>query len=136
MRQLRALREELALYAQLRGDGECDELQLAVYSGRGEAYQRHRDAIPDDALDSRAEQLGCGRQRRITLVAYLGCDTATAPPEGGQLRLFPPSGAEGEGAPVDIQPRPRRLVCFLSGAIDHEVRPTLAFRAAITAWLH
>ncbi|KAJ1446567.1 hypothetical protein M885DRAFT_545967 [Pelagophyceae sp. CCMP2097] len=125
-RALKEVRDDLARVCHLAG-GETDELQLAVYAGGGEAYQRHRDAIPDDVASSRAAQLGCAKQRRLTLVAYLG----EGAPAGGALRLF-----SATGAVVDVDPRPRRLVCFFSGAPDHEVLPAHSFRAALTAWLY
>ena len=36
---------------------------------------------------------------------------------------------------MDIPPIGGRLLCFLSGALVHEVLPTKADRIAVTAWV-
>lgn len=89
------------------------ELQLAHYPGTGAGYQRHRDAFPGDD------------NRRLTAICYLNPHWSAA--HGGQLRLC------CEPA-VELEPRLDRLVVFRSELIEHEVRPSLADRFALTAW--
>lgn len=89
------------------------ELQLAHYPGTGAGYQRHRDAFPGDD------------NRRLTAICYL--NPGWTPTHGGQLRLC------CEPA-VELEPRLDRLVVFRSEVIEHEVRPSLADRFAVTAW--
>ncbi len=104
------LRTELALRAWL--PAESEEVQLALYA-TGTAYKRHRDAF---ARESR---------RRATAIYYLN---DWQPEDGGELRLFEPSG------PRTIPPLLDRLVLFLSDRMEHEVLPTRVPRLAVTCW--
>lgn len=89
------------------------ELQLAVYPGHGERYQRHKDAFVGDD------------NRRMTAIVYLNRDWR--PEHGGQLRVH------GNGQ-VDLWPLLDRLVVFTSARVEHEVLPSHAERWAMTAW--
>jgi SM-20-related protein len=89
------------------------ELQLAVYPGHGERYQRHKDAFVGDD------------NRRMTAIVYL--NQAWRPEHGGQLRIH------GHGQ-VDLWPLLDRLVVFTSARVEHEVLPAHAERWAMTAW--
>lgn len=89
------------------------ELQLAVYPGHGERYQRHKDAFVGDD------------NRRMTAIVYL--NDAWRPEHGGQLRIH------GNGE-VELWPLLDRLVVFTSSRVEHEVLPSHAERWAMTAW--
>jgi SM-20-related protein len=91
------------------------ELQLGCYSGNGETYARHLDVFR-----------GKGESRRLTAIYYL--NEGWRPEEGGQLRLFLPSGDR------DIAPITDRLLVFMSAEVEHAVLPALAERWALTAW--
>lgn len=89
------------------------ELQLAHYPATGAGYQRHRDAFPGDD------------NRRITAIVYL--NPSWQPEHGGELTVF-------VDPPLTLEPRLDTFVVFRSELIEHEVRPSLAERFAITAW--
>ncbi|CAM9767859.1 unnamed protein product [Choristocarpus tenellus] len=93
--------------------------------------------------------------RRVTAVLYLAREGEWDEEDGGALRLYPPvkeelrercskggeqdeAGIVGVDDFVDIMPIGGRAVLFLSGAVDHEVRPVTGNRerAALTAWYH
>lgn len=135
---LDALRAELA--TGLRLTGERHEYQLAYYDSRGARYAKHRDAFPNDGTRPLRGQVG----RRVTATLYMNDHQ---PGDGGELRMYPycapPAAdvvAEGGAAVdagaqfVDVAPVAGRCVLFLSGAMDHEVLPSRAERAAIAAW--
>lgn len=122
---LEALRGQAGLVFALRDGRAGDETQLAVYSGQGESYARHRDALPQPR---HGDDTGLPPQRKLTAVLYLGeCQ------EGGELRLYP--SPEGGGGQQEIKPAAGRVALFFSGAVDHEVRPALSKRAALTLWM-
>lgn len=89
------------------------DMQLALYPGHGERYQRHKDAFVGDD------------NRRMTAILYLNPDWR--PEHGGQLRIH------GHGQ-VDLWPLLDRLVVFTSARVEHEVLPAHAERWAMTAW--
>jgi len=146
---LAALRAELATLARLELAAE-PEFQLSVYPANGAAYGQHRDTFPDDGTTP--------RQRRLTAVLYLNRGEWDTAAHGGALRLHVPSLAsasasvvlsgevDGDGEPmacvderssaayVDVAPSGGVCVIFLSGAVEHEVLPCSATRAAVTAW--
>lgn len=111
--------------------------QLACYQ-RGDRYARHRDRTDRAAT-----------QRHVTALVYLREAAATewTSAEGGELRVWPDEADEARatgviaptGRPLDIEPRPGRLVLFDSRLV-HEVRPWAATdggsRCALTLWLH
>jgi SM-20-related protein len=92
------------------------DVQVARYPGGGAAYQRHRDAFPGQA------------NRRLSAIYYPNPDWQ--PGHGGCLRLHLPEG------PLDVEPVLDRLVAFPSEDVEHEVRPALAPRWAVTAWFY
>lgn len=101
------------------------ELQLACFpAASGQArYKRHTDA-PANSSPTSAD-------RKITAILY--CNPSWEEASEGKLRL---TGADHDGGGnCDIAPRGGRLLCFLSGAMTHEVLPTKADRYALTAWM-
>lgn len=42
----------------------------------------------------------------------------------------------GGGMVLEVMPQAGRLVLFLSGAVDHAVKPSFSERVAVTAWYH
>ncbi|GBG27132.1 Egl nine-like 2 [Hondaea fermentalgiana] len=109
MDQFTLLYEELGSVVKLQGGREA---QLAFYPDQGESYRRHRDATPDDATK-------ITDNRRISAICY--CNPNWDESHGGKPVL-------------DLRPLPGRLVVFLSGLLDHEVRPSFHGRVAITNW--
>lgn len=93
------------------------DTQIALYSGDGAQYDRHRDAFH-------------GKSSR-TLTAIYYPNIHWEPAHGGQLRVF-----FSEDNVEDIDPVADRLVVFLSEILDHQVLPTFAPRAALTAWFY
>ncbi len=93
------------------------DTQVALYSGNGAHYDRHRDAFH-------------GKSSR-TLTAIYYPNVHWEPAHGGQLRVF-----FGDEKVEDIEPVADRLVVFLSEVLDHQVLPTHAPRAALTAWFY
>lgn len=80
----------------------------------GTGYTRHRDRFASS--DARV----------LSLVLYLNEDW---PDEaGGELRLHLPGG------PLDIAPRLGTFAAFLSGEVEHEVRPATRPRFSVAAW--
>lgn len=114
------LYEELGSVIKLQGGREA---QLAFYPDQGEGYRRHRDSTPDDG--SRVSD-----NRRITAICY--CNPSWDESHGGKLRLWL-SHLPSEPV-IDLRPLPGRLVVFLSGLLDHEVRPSFHGRVAVTNW--
>jgi SM-20-related protein len=92
------------------------EAHYAVFSP-GARYVRHLDRFRDD--DTRV----------VSTVLYLNTDWSTA--DGGELRLFPPTADR----PIDVDPLAGRLALFLSGEIEHEVKPARRDRLSIAGWL-
>jgi SM-20-related protein len=130
------LHEGVLLADKRSGGGDADggaaaapEYQLAYYGAAGQRYQRHRDGFPNDGTQSNmAGQVG----RRVTATLYMN---DYRDEHGGKLRVYPQlPDVSGDGAPVDVAPVAGRAVLFLSGAMDHEVLPSLAPRCAIAAW--
>lgn len=125
--RLMLLRRALASFVLLHPE-ELVELQLALYNDTGAHYVRHRDALPCGASPDEAHL----KPRRVTAVMYTSLDWTDE--QGGELRLFR-NRADREGM-AQVAPRAGRVALFLSGAIDHEVLPSYAPRAALTAWFH
>lgn len=94
------------------------EGHFAVYPP-GTFYKRHLD------------QFQGVKYRIVTVILYLNDHWEEA--YGGALRVYLSTDGEGESY-VDISPKGRRLVAFLSGEITHEVLPTSHDRASITGW--
>lgn len=103
------------------------ELQLACYPANQHArYHRHTDANADSCPTS--------KERKVTCILY--CNPAWVEENAGCLRLTKADHEKGTaGSTVDIEPLGGRLLCFLSGAMMHEVLPTQADRFAVTAWI-
>lgn len=106
------LARELREAAWLGTDGL--EVQLALYPGAGECYQRHRDAFRSEG------------RRRATAIYFL--NPSWTAPDGGELRLFDQPGER------DVEPHLDRLVLFAARSLPHAVRPCHAPRWAVTAW--
>lgn len=115
--------------------------QFALYPGKGEGYNRHKDAFPVPANSLRTD-INIASTRQLTLLLYLNKEWE--PEDGGQLRIFTPAGAviEGVGEPFDfwgvrgydIDPVFGRLVVFRSGIVEHAVLPCFRERMALTFW--
>jgi hypothetical protein len=122
------------------------ERQLARYAGKGERYERHRDALPDGGLEE--------GHRRVTVILYANDRDWDMEKDGGALRIYlasvegedvtgasppgvarPSTGVDMGERYVDIAPTQGRVVIFLSGAMDHAVQPTFRPRVALTAWM-
>ena len=71
-------------------------VQFAMYPGKGEGYNRHRDAHPKSCNSSATTELVEEVSRQLTCVLYLNKDWE--PDDGGQLRIFTLPGAVIEGA--------------------------------------
>ncbi|KAJ1559208.1 hypothetical protein HK096_001366, partial [Nowakowskiella sp. JEL0078] len=98
------------------------EYQLAHYPpAKPDApsrYLKHRDGFPiSDPTDD--------EQRRLTAICYVG--DPEKPVVGGALRIHRDGG-------FDVEPIAGRVVLFLSGVVDHEVREAGSDRVALTAW--
>mmetsp|Transcript_15916 Transcript_15916/g.19742 ORF Transcript_15916/g.19742 Transcript_15916/m.19742 type:complete len:164 (+) Transcript_15916:330-821(+) len=116
-----AIQHELASTAiKLQGEQES---QMAYYAESGIGYRRHRDTIPDDGSEP-------SDARRITAITY--CNPDWQPTHGGELRLWL-SRHDGYEV-IELDPKPGRLLIFLSGLLDHEVRPSFSPRVAVTTW--
>ena len=61
------------------------------------------------------------------------CNPRWEEAHAGKLRLT--LADHDGGGSVDVEPRGGRLLCFMAGAMVHEVLPTHADRYAVTAWL-
>jgi hypothetical protein len=143
--------EPLKHYLGLQDD--CT-MQFAVYPGKGEGYNRHKDAFPipvekersdayasncNDGSSSNTRPIG----RQLTCLFYLNKDWE--PEDGGQLRVFTPTGAFIEGGGnlfnfwgcngYDIEPLFGRLVIFRSEIVEHAVLPCHRERMALTLWI-
>ena len=94
------------------------EGHLAVYQP-GCFYRRHRDVFVHQ------------RERQVSTVLYL--NTAWAPGDGGELRIFTPSEDGGE-VWTDVPPLGGTLVTFLSEQVDHEVLLSHTDRFSLTGW--
>lgn len=107
--------------------GVISELQLACYPADQHArYHRHTDANADSRPMS--------GERKVTCILYL--NPAWVEASAGCLRLTRADHEMGTaGGTVDIEPIGGRLLCFLSGAMAHEVLPTKDDRFAVTAWV-
>ena len=111
-------------------------VQFAVYPGKGEGYNRHKDAFLSSSTTP---------SRQLTCLLYL--NKFWEPNDGGQLRVFTYPGIEVDGAGVtshpfnfwgvhgaDIDPLFGRLVAFRSELVEHAVLPCFSERMAITFW--
>ena len=89
----------------------------------GGYFQRHVDDYEDND--------GAPSRRSVSFICYLNDPGAPAWTErdGGALRVHPP-----EGTYYEILPDAGSLVLFDSMAVEHEVRPTVGERWAITLW--
>ncbi|EWM20493.1 prolyl 4-hydroxylase [Nannochloropsis gaditana] len=118
--------------------------KIAVSTGGGSHFLRHTDNNNGDS-------------RKVTLVYYLNPEWPSG--NGGQLRLYPRSGAYGqeeglkntsggegteadggEEGHVDVWPEGDTLVMFLSEELEHEVLPNWSeeekdHRWTYTLWL-
>ncbi len=116
---LKYLRELETLRQALNGSlflGLFDfEGHLAEYVP-GAFYRRHLDQHHDSD------------DRVVSCVLYLNRDWI--PADGGELRLYLPD-LNGQR---DIAPRAGTLVCFLSGAFEHEVLPVHKSRHSLSGW--
>jgi Rps23 Pro-64 3,4-dihydroxylase Tpa1-like proline 4-hydroxylase len=91
-------------------------IQFAIYPGKGEGYNRHRDAFPNNNNET------ITTSRQLTMLLYLNKDWETE--DGGQLRVFTHPGVLidglGEGFcfwgvnGYDINPIFGRMVIFRS----------------------
>ncbi|MCW5912486.1 MAG: 2OG-Fe(II) oxygenase [Cyclobacteriaceae bacterium] len=90
------------------------EVHLTQYPP-GTFYKRHLDQFKKDD------------HRKLSAICYL--NTNWKPEEGGQLRLYPETGA------LDILPEAGKLVCFRSDLLEHEVLPATRTRLSLTGWL-
>lgn len=90
------------------------ESHFALYPP-GACYQRHLDRFRDD--DSRT----------VSVIVYLNEDWQ--PDDGGELRLYLPSGRVH-----DVLPLGGSLACFLSADMPHEVLPARRERLSLTGW--
>jgi translation elongation factor EF-1beta len=113
------LKGELCSILSLQGLGEH---QLAWYPAESSGYKRHTDAMADDCPTS--------SQRKVTAILY--CNPGWVCEDGGALRLWLPDHL-GAGS-VDVEPVSGRLLLFLAGCIQHEVRPSYNKRCAVTCW--
>jgi SM-20-related protein len=82
----------------------------------GAAYGRHVDNFRGTS------------GRLVSCVIYL--NPGWHPEEGGQLRIYNPSGSLA----AEILPTEGTLACFLSAEVEHEVRPATRERLSITGW--
>ena len=120
--RLAALQAELLALAADRALVGEREVQAAYYAPNGCGYRRHTDALP--TAD------GGGAQRKVSAVVY--CNGGWVEAHGGALRVTLQD--HRGGGTVDVPPRAGRCVLFLSGCVQHEVRPSFAPRYALTAW--
>lgn len=135
----RMIRECDVLKSHLRLSSDYS-IQFALYPGKGEGYNRHKDAFPVDPSSS-GPSLESTRQ--LTCLLYLNRDWT--PADGGQLRVFTLPGVEMEGCGkpfsfwgvngYDIDPHFGRLVVFRSTEVSHAVLPCFHGRAALTLWI-
>jgi len=93
------------------------DTQIALYSGDGAHYDRHRDAFHGKS------------SRTLTAIYYPNVDWQ--PEHGGRLRVF-----FADDQVEDVDPIADRLVVFLSEVLDHQVLPVFSPRAALTAWFY
>ena len=134
--------------------------QFAVYPGKGEGYNRHKDAfsVPpvsstctktdDDDTDtteqSQSQPQPQSQSRQLTCLLYLNKDWV--PANGGQLRVFTHPGVHVEKGDepfnfwgvngYDINPVFGRLVIFRSELVEHAVLPCFQERMALTFWVN
>jgi SM-20-related protein len=90
------------------------EVHMTIYP-IGSFYKRHLDQFKKDD------------HRKLSVICYLNENWRED--EGGQLRVYLPSGAR------DFFPTAGRLVCFRSDQLEHEVLPATRERLSITGWL-
>jgi len=124
-------------------------MQFALYPGKGEGYNRHKDAFPkESAIDTISEAASSIlTSRQLTMLLYLNRDWETE--DGGQLRVFTAPGAVIEGTELvgepftfwgvngyDIFPLFGRMVIFRSEIVEHAVLPCHRERQALTFWAH
>lgn len=113
-------------------------VQFALYPGKGEGYNRHKDAFAATSGHSCPK----GRSRQLTSLLYL--NKYWEPDDGGQLRIFSPVNVEisGDAEPFDfwgvngfdINPTFGRWVTFRSEIVEHAVLPCFYERMALTFW--
>jgi SM-20-related protein len=115
---MQALGEELSSFLHLNYPDW--EQMLAYYPPRLSGHDSHRDMYELDYEHS-------SDLRRVTALTY--ANPHWQPSHGGQLRVW-----LQEGADVDIEPKAGRVIVFLSGAVEHEVRPAFHPRVACTTW--
>jgi hypothetical protein len=138
-----AFKEELGLTE----DYSC---QFAVYPGKGEGYNRHKDAFslpppPPPSVDGNPE-VPAPRpiSRQLTCLLYLNKDWV--PEDGGQLRVFTHPGVHIEKGDdpfsfwgvngYDINPTFGRMIIFRSEFVEHAVLPCFKERMALTFWIN
>ncbi len=108
-----------------------DELRVtlnqALYLGLWE-FEGHLAVYPPNTRYQRHNDRHHGSEARtVTAVLYLNEGWEAA--DGGELRLFLPSGET-----VEITPQAGTLACFVTADYDHEVLPARRSRMAITGW--
>lgn len=93
------------------------ECHFAVFPA-GSFYKKHFD------------QFRGMERRQISCVLYLNKDWH--PQDEGWLRIY---GPDGKTPVADVPPLPNTFVCFRSGDVLHEVRPTRVQRYSLTGWM-
>ena len=90
------------------------EVHMTIYPA-GSYYKRHLDQFKADD------------HRKLSIILYL--NEGWTEEEGGQLRLYLPTGSK------DLFPLAGRLVCFRSDTLEHEVLPATRARLSLTGWI-
>ena len=85
----------------------------------GKFYRRHRDTFQTQ------------KGRVLSVIYYL--NTQWIPADGGNLIIY--TQQNGVEQSIVIAPLARRLVCFESEKLDHEVTEAFAPRLSITGWM-
>jgi len=91
-------------------------------------FEIHQTIYPIGAFYKRhLDQFKKNDHRKLSIICYFNKNWKES--EGGQLRLYLPSGS------LDVFPLAGRMVCFRSDLLEHEVLPALRERLSITGWL-
>jgi SM-20-related protein len=91
-------------------------------------FEGHFARYPEGAAYARHIDRPAGTDVRV-ISAVLYLNEKWAPTDGGELRIYP-----GTGAPVDVLPEGGRLVAFLSERFEHEVLSARRERLSFTGW--
>jgi SM-20-related protein len=127
--------------------------QFAVYPGKGEGYNRHKDAFsvqttaPKDEKEEDDSGNGVSERpvsRQLTCLLYLNKDWVAE--DGGQLRVFTHPGVRLEKGDdpfnfwgvngYDVNPLFGRMIIFRSELVEHAVLPCFKERMALTFWMN